>query len=116
MRTRTEVHLWVMQRATAAVLALAVMIHIVTIVYAARGGLTALEIIERVQGNIGWLLFYIIFVFAAAIHAPLGVRTVLTEMTPLRGRALGVVVVLLGLIIAILGWRAAFILFAYGGT
>lgn len=116
MKTRTEVRLWVMQRAAAAVLALAVVVHIITIVYAARGGLTAVEIIERVQGNISWFLFYIVFVFAAAIHAPLGLRTVFTEMTPLRGMTVGVVVVLLGLMIAILGWRAAFILFAYRGT
>ena len=116
MSTRTEVRIWIAQRATAAVLALAVIVHIVTIVYAVRGGLSAIEIIERVQGNIGWFLFYIVFVFAAAIHAPLGLRTVLTEMTPLRGTVLDVVVVLLGLAIAILGWRAAFVLFAYGGT
>ncbi len=116
MNTRSEVRLWVMQRATAAVLALAVIVHIATVVYAVRGGLSAIEIIERVQGNIGWLSFYIVFVFAAAIHAPLGLRTVLTEMTPLRGITVGVVVVLLGLMIAIFGWRAAFILFAYGGT
>jgi fumarate reductase subunit C len=116
MNTRNEVLLWVMQRATAAVLALAVIIHIATVVYAVRGGLSAMEIIERVQGNIGWFLFYIVFVFAAAIHTPLGLRIVLTEMTPLRGITIDVVVVLLGLIIAVLGWRAAFILFAYGGT
>jgi fumarate reductase subunit C len=116
VKTRTEVHLWVMQRATAAMLALAVVVHIITIVYAARGGLTAIEIIERLQGNIGWLLFYIIFVLAAAIHAPLGVRTMLTEMTSVRGMTLGVVVVLFGLLIATLGWRAVFILFAYGST
>ena len=116
MSTRTEVRMWIAQRATAAVLALAVIVHIATVVYAVRGGLSAIEIIERVQGNIGWFLFYIVFVFAAAIHAPLGLRTILTEMTALRGITRGVVVVLLGLMIAILGWRAAFILFAYGGT
>lgn len=116
MSTRSEVRMWVAQRATAAVLALAVIVHIATVVYAVRGGLSAIEIIERVQGNIGWFLFYIVFVFAAAIHAPLGLRTVLTEMTRLRGMPLGVVVVLSGLMIAILGWRAAFILFAHGAT
>jgi fumarate reductase subunit C len=115
MSTRTEVHMWIAQRATAAVLALAVIVHIVTVVYAVRGGLSAIEIIERVQGNIGWFLFYIVFVFAAAIHAPLGLRTILTEMTSVRGITLGMVVVLLGLMIVVLGWGAVFILFTYGG-
>ncbi|MDH3670490.1 MAG: succinate dehydrogenase [Gammaproteobacteria bacterium] len=116
MSTRSEVRMWIAQRATAAVLALAVIVHIATVVYAVRGGLSGVEIIERVQGNVGWLLFYIVFVFAAAIHAPLGLRTVLTEMTRLRGITLGVMLGLLGLMIAVLGWRAAFILFAYGDT
>ncbi len=116
MSARTEVRIWIAQRATAVVLALAVIVHIVTIVYAVRGGLSAIEIIERVQGNIGWFLFYAVFVFAAAIHAPLGLRTVLNEMTRLRGITPDALAVLLGLMIAILGWRAAFVLFSYGAT
>lgn len=116
MSTRNEVRIWIAQRATAAVLALAVIVHIITVVYAVRGGLSAIEIIERVHGNIGWFLFYVVFVFAAAIHAPLGLRTVLTEMAPLRGIAVDAVALLLGLMIAFLGWRAAFVLFSYGAT
>ncbi len=113
MTARVEVLLWLAQRATAGVLAIAVTAHIATIIYAVRGGLSAAEIIERLQGNVGWLVFYVIFVAAAAVHAPLGVRTILAEMTPLRDPWLGVLVAVFGVILAILGWRAVLTLFAY---
>ncbi|MFQ6023244.1 MAG: succinate dehydrogenase [Acidiferrobacterales bacterium] len=114
MTARTETLLWVAQRASAAVLAVAVTVHLGTVVYAVRGGLTATEIITRLQGNIGWFVFYAIFVAAAAVHAPLGVRTILTETTPLRGPVLDGLAVLFGVALAVLGWRAVFALFAYG--
>ena len=116
MSARIEVHMWIAQRATAAVLALAVIVHIATVVYAVRGGLTAIEIIERVQGNIGWLLFYVVFVFAAAVHGALGLRTVLAESTVLRGVLLNGLIVLFAIAMVVLGWRAAFVLFSYGVT
>lgn len=116
MTARIETLLWLAQRASAAVLALAVLIHLGTVIYAVRGGLTAAEIIERLQGNVAWLLFYVIFIFAAAVHAPLGLRTILAEMTPLRGPLLGLPVAAFGVIVAVMGWRAALALFAYGGA
>jgi len=71
--------LYIAQRATAFVLAFAVTIHLVTIIYAIRGGLTAGEILARTHGNRWFLGFYLIFVLAAAIHAPIGLRSVLRE-------------------------------------
>ena len=41
MSTRTQTLLWLGQRASAAVLALCVLIHLCTLVYAVRGGLSA---------------------------------------------------------------------------
>lgn len=114
MTARTETLLWLAQRASAAVLAFAVVVHLATIVYAVRAGLNAAEIIARLQGHAGWLVFYGVFVAAAAVHAPLGLRTVLAETTPLRGALLAILVVAFGLMLAILGWRAAFGLFAFG--
>ena len=78
--------LWIAQRASAAVLALCVTVHLVTIVYAVRGGLTAAEIFARTRGNAGWLAFYTVFVTAVAVHAPIGLRPVLTEWLGWRGR------------------------------
>src|SRR3569833_3184052 len=56
--------LYLAQRGTAFVLAFAVTVHLVTIVYAVRGGLTAGEILARTHGNRWFLGFYLTFVVA----------------------------------------------------
>lgn len=100
--------LFAAQRLTAFVLAAAVAIHLGTIIYAVRGGLTAGEILARTHGNIGFALFYATFVVAVAIHAPIGLRNVLREWTPWRGRSLDAALVLLALLLLALGLRAVF--------
>ncbi len=57
--------------------------HLVIIIMAVQGGLTAEEILSRTRGSLMWGAFYGLFVFAAAIHAGIGVQTVLREWTPL---------------------------------
>jgi fumarate reductase subunit C len=91
---RWEVRLWLAQRLSAAVLALCVIVHLVTIVLAVRGGLSAAEILARTRGNAAWLSFYGLFVAAVAIHAPIGLRTILAEATGWRGRSLDIAVAL----------------------
>jgi succinate dehydrogenase hydrophobic anchor subunit len=72
--------LFLAQRASAMVLAFAVTVHLATILYAVRGGLTAGEVLGRTRGN-GWFLaFYVLFVLAVAVHAPIGLRNVVREM------------------------------------
>ncbi len=114
MSARSETLLWLAQRVSGAVLALAVIVHLVTIVYAVRGGLSGAEILARVQGNVAWLLFYLIFVAAAAVHAPIGVRTILIESTTLPGAVTAALAAALGLALLMLGARAAFALFGSG--
>ena len=65
--------------ASAAVLAVCVVVHLVTIIYAVQGGLTAAEILARTRGSLAWLAFYSVFVLAVTIHAPIGLRPVLGE-------------------------------------
>jgi fumarate reductase subunit C len=99
--------LFALQRATAAVLAFAVTVHLVTILYAVRGGLTAGEVLARTRGS-GWFLaFYALFVLAVSIHAPIGLRNILREWTPWRGRSLDVVLAVIALALLVLGLRAA---------
>lgn len=93
-------------------LAVCVAVHLVTVVYAVRGGLSAAEILARTRGSVGWLLFYGLFVLAVAVHAPLGVRTILREMTPWRGRSLDVAAAAFALFLVAFGWRAIGGLFA----
>jgi succinate dehydrogenase subunit C len=104
--------LWGAQRASAVVLAVCVLVHLLTIIYATRSGLSASEILARTRGNPIWLTFYAVFVVAVAVHGPIGLRTVLSEMTGWRGRSLDVCMLLAGLLLAILGLRAAWAVFA----
>jgi len=98
---------FLLQRASAAVLAFAVTVHLATILYAVRGGLTAGEVLARTRGN-GWFLaFYLLFVLAVAVHAPIGLRNILREWTPWRDRSLDMVLALFALLLLGLGLRAA---------
>lgn len=112
MSARAETRLWLAQRVSAAVLALCVIVHLVTLIYAVRGGLSAAEILGRTRGSVAWMGFYLLFVTATAIHAPIGLRTVLREMTSWRGRSLDWAAMLFGLLLAALGVRAALAVFA----
>jgi fumarate reductase subunit C len=108
----TQTVLWVLQRATAAVLAVCVVVHLATIIYAVQGGLTAAEILGRTRGNAGWLAFYTLFVVAAAIHAPIGLRPVLGEWLHWRGPSREIFVILFAAILLIAGMRAVLAVFA----
>jgi fumarate reductase subunit C len=109
---RSDTALWIAQRASAAVLAVCVVVHLVTIVYAVRGGLTAAEILARTRGSVGWLVFYSIFVLAVAIHAPIGLRPVMTEWLGWRGRSRDVAVTIFAVVIAWMGMRSVLTVFA----
>ncbi len=112
MNARTQVLLWTAQRASAAVLALCVLIHLVTMIYAVKNGLTAAEVLGRTRGNTGWAVFYALFVAAIAVHAPIGLRTILSETLGWRGAALDFFVLALGIALALWGWRAVLAVFA----
>ena len=103
--------LFLLQRASAAVLAFAVAVHLATIIYAVRGGLTAGEILQRTEGNATYLVFYFVFVTAVAVHAPIGLRNILREWLQWRGRACDVAVGAFALVLFALGLRAVIALY-----
>jgi len=103
---RSQTFLWIAQRASAAVLALCVLVHLATIVYAVRGGLTGAEILGRTRGNAAWFAFYSIFVLAVTVHAPIGLRTVLGEWLGWRGRSRDIALLAFAAALAWLGMRA----------
>jgi len=105
---RAQTFLWLAQRGSAAVLALAVVVHLATMIVAVRGGLSAAEILERTRGSAGWALFYAVFVLAVAVHAPIGLRAILAEWLGLRGRAVDVGLVLIALALLTSGLRAVY--------
>ena len=111
MSYRSQTTLWLAQRASAAVLAVCVLVHLATIVYAVRGGLSADEIFARTRGNHAWLAFYAIFVVAAAVHAPIGLRAIAIEWLRWRSRSRDVCLVLFAVLIVWMGLRAALTVF-----
>ena len=90
---------FVLQRGSAAVLALCVVVHLATIVYAVRHGLSAQAIVARMHASAFWPVFYSVFVVAVAIHAPLGLRTIADEWLGLRGRGIDTVLALFALVL-----------------
>ena len=111
MSTRAQAMLWLAQRASAAVLAVCVTVHLATIVYAVRGGLSADEIFARTRGNHAWLVFYGVFVLAAAVHAPIGLRAIAIEWLGWRGRSRDAVLLLFSMALLWAGLRAALTVF-----
>ena len=101
-----EAALFALQRLTAKLLAPLVVVHLVLILYAVHGGLSAAEILGRTQGSAAWGAFYGLFVLAVAVHAPIGVRNVVREWTRWRGRSLDVASVGLAIVLLALGLRA----------
>ncbi len=104
--------LFLLQRLSAAVLALAVAVHLATILYAVRGGLTAAEILGRTRGSVAFLAFYSVFVLAVALHAPIGLRNVVREWTAWRGRSLDAALAAFAVLLLALGFRAVIAVYA----
>jgi fumarate reductase subunit C len=111
LTTRVEALLWIAQRASAAVLAVCVAVHLATIIYAVQGGLTAAEILGRTRGNHAWLAFYSIFVIAVSVHAPIGLRAIFLEWLRWRGASRDVVLTLFAAALAWMGMRAVLAVF-----
>lgn len=70
---------WYWQRISAMVLAVFVVIHLVIMMYAIRGGLSAAEILDRTQGSLLVGVFYGLFVLACAVHVPIGIAKIVQE-------------------------------------
>ena len=103
---RYESRLWLAQRLSAIVLAGCVLVHLITIVLAVRGGLSAAEILGRLRASAWWLAFYLLFVASVAIHAPLGMRAIVAEWLDWRGRFLDAGIFMAGTVLFALGLRA----------
>lgn len=106
MSAKREVSLWVAQRFTAAILAVCVVVHLVTIIYAVRAGLTSAEILGRTRGSLAWGAFYTVFVFATSVHGAIGLRAIAAEWLGFRGAAAEWTMTVVGGMLTIIGLRA----------
>ena len=101
-----EARLYLLQRGSALLLGPLVLIHLGLILYAINDGLSAAEILERTRGSLAWAVFYGVFVLAAAVHAPIGLRNLAREWLFWRGASLDLATFVFGLILLALGLRA----------
>lgn len=113
---QTEARLWLAQRVSAMVLALCIVVHLATIVMATREGLSAAAILDRVGGSAAWFGFYLVFVAAITVHAPIGLRAVLTEMTNLTRTRVDLLCFIAAVFIAYRGVKVAWGFYTLGGA
>ena len=109
---RRDTLLWIAQRASAAVLAFCVIVHLITVIYAVRGGLSAADILGRTRGSAGWMAFYALFVLAVSVHAPIGLRAIAAEWLGWRSVSRDWAVFAIGLALVFVGLRAGWAMFA----
>lgn len=104
----TQAKRWYAMRISSMLLAVCVLVHIVTVIYAVRGGLSAAEILGRTHGNWIFGTFYGVFVVACAVHVPLGLAAIAEEWLGLRERTVQVLAQIIGLVILFMGLRAVY--------
>ncbi|MEO7393144.1 MAG: succinate dehydrogenase [Ramlibacter sp.] len=86
-RAIVQARRWYWQRISAMVLAVCVLAHLATMIYAVRGGLSAADILGRTRGNWGFATFYSVFVLACAVHVPVGLTHIAQEWWGLGERS-----------------------------
>lgn len=101
-----QTRLWVAQRLSAVIMAVCVVIHLGVMIWAVRSGLSAASILGRTQGSVLAALFYATFVFAAAVHAPIGLVRIAEEWVHWRGASLAWAAGLLSAVMTVLGLAA----------
>jgi len=99
---------WYWMRITSVLLAVCVLVHLATIIYAVRGGLSAADILGRTRGSLPFAAFYSVFVLSCAIHVPIGLATVVEEWSGAGPRVARLVSWATALVITVFGLRAVY--------
>lgn len=103
-----EARRWWLQRMSAMVLAVCVLVHLALIVYAARTGITAEHILARTRGSWGFGAFYATFVVACAVHVPIGLAAIAREWLGWSARLSLNAARAFGLLLLAMGLRAVY--------
>lgn len=101
-----NLRLYMLQRITALLMAPLVLGHLILMIYAIQGGLTAAEILGRTRGSFAWFAFYGLFVAAVSIHGAIGLRAIAYEWAGLKGKGLDIFMHVAGILLFLLGARA----------
>ena len=101
-----ERRLFLLQRLSAMLLFPLVCLHLLLILYAARQGITADQILARTSGSVFWALLYGLFVFLVAVHAPIGLRNVMSEWLNLSKPVVNKISIVIFILFLVLGLRS----------
>ncbi len=101
-----DARLFLLQRASAVLMAPLVLIHLAVIIFAVRGGLDAAEILSRTRGSWVWGAYYGLFVITASVHAAIGLRVIGFETFGGSRRTLDVATIGIAALLALIGLRA----------
>ena len=103
-----QARLWYWQRISAMVLTLCVLVHLITIVYAVRSGLSAEALLARTRGNLPFATFYVVFVLACAVHVPIGLARIGEEWLGLTASSASFAARAFALLLLVLGFTAVY--------
>lgn len=101
-----NLHLYMLQRITALLMAPFVLGHLAVMIYAVQDGLSSAEILGRTQESFLWFAFYGIFTIAVSIHGAIGLRVIAYEWCGLKGNILEIFMWVVGISLFLLGERA----------
>ena len=80
---------WLFQRVTGVILAIFLFTHVKVLHwdfnFTTQGLLDFSFVLERLQGNLGWLIFYFLFIISALFHGLNGLWAVVLDFRPARG-------------------------------
>jgi len=99
---------WYWQRISAMVLALCVVVHLITIVYAVRSGLSAEALLGRTRGNLPFAVFYVLFLLACVMHVPIGLARIGEEWLGMAASTAGFAARMFALLLLLLGLTAVY--------
>ena len=99
---------WYWQRISAMVLALCVLVHLITIVYAVRSGLSAEALLARTHGNLPFAVFYVLFLLACVMHVPIGLARIGEEWLGMAASTAGFAARMFALLLLLLGLTAVY--------
>lgn len=102
----TEFRLYIVQRGSAALLALLLILHLGVIALAMQQGLSAAAILGRTRSSLAWPALYALFTLAAASHGVIGLRIILREFLGWRGTRADGGFAVLWLALVVLGLNA----------
>jgi fumarate reductase subunit C len=103
-----QARLWYWQRISAMVLTLCVLVHLITIVYAVRSGLSADALLARTHGNLPFALFYVVFLLACVVHVPIGLARIGEEWLGMTASTANFAARMFALLLLLLGLTAVY--------